>query len=174
MSYVSIYNDKLEDFIKKHPQYIPNRINSVDNLKLYHRYWASTFPDDYFKVQQIYTIDNIEYYSVKYSNSLYAEIPYPLNDDEIYDLLVDKNNIRHKNIICENLNTSYLGCEIKYWFFLQRSNSLIGSFDKYLLSSKSIISDNKYYFVLADLHKDNTYHNCRMVQDRKKNKKDRR
>lgn len=176
MSYVDIYHKKLVSFIKEYPQYIPNRINREDSLKLYHRYWTPSCATEYFKVQQIYTVDNIEYYSVKYSNLLHAEIPHPLNDDVIYDLLIDKNNIWDKNIIDTELNTSYLGCEIKYWFFLQRSNSLVRDFEKYLLSPISTISDSKYYFVLADMSKDNTYDNCRMVQDRRKNniKKDKR
>jgi hypothetical protein len=123
-------------------------------------------------VQQIYFVDDIEYYSVKYPKSLFGEFSFPVNKNTC-ELYIDKNNISSiSNII--NSNISYSGAEIRYWFFIKNidlsSNAYNGFWSFIDPDSKSLISDDKFYFLKA-IYKDGKYIKCRISLDREKEEK---
>lgn len=142
-----IYTKNMELFLSKR-NYIPRRIMQNEPLKLYKRYYCY-FDDLYFKIDNIFYIGNQEYYSVKTQN-LYYSILTEVNNNYIYEFMIDKNNIINtKEII--NTNISYSGAEIRYWFFLNQDNideNIFDRFYKFLdMNGKSVINDNKYYYL---------------------------
>lgn len=166
----NIYPEKLSNFIRNSDNnYIPRKLKTDERLRLYKRYW-SLYSDDCFKVDKVYFIDSIEYYSVKYSNLLYGEISFPVDSDYIYELHNDRNNIKDINNII-NTKSSFLGSEIKYWFYINNidltSNKYSGFWSFLDPSSKSLISDNKYYFLYASYDND-IYKDCKISLDRLK------
>lgn len=165
-----IYSDKLEKFLREeNHQYIPRKIKSNENLKIYKRYWDA-FSDTYYKIEKIYNVEDVEYYSVKYLDSMFGEISFPVDFDYTYELMVDKNNLDKIDII--NNKISYSGAEIKYWFFI--NNIDLGSeiYNKFWPfidpNSKSVISDDKYYFIFATLNKKGQYRDCKVSLDKYK------
>lgn len=164
----NIYPTKLEEFIMKNSQYVPRLMDPDDKqLKLYHRYWF-TLAEQYGKVQEVYKIEDIDYYTMKFPESLFGSITFP-EEEIIYELLIDKNNLKNINII--NTRISYSGAQIRYWFFLHK-DELGYKYKKFWSfidpNSKSLIIDNKYYFLYANL-KDDIYKNCKVVMDKSKN-----
>lgn len=144
-----LYPSNLENFITKYNNvpYIPRKITNKEHLKMYHRYF-DVVENHSFKVEKIYFVENTEYYDIKLPDKMFGVISFPLTQN-IYELIPDKNNIISKNII--NENKSYKGYEIRYWFYINRSNLNIKEYDKFISfidpSSKGCISDNKRYFV---------------------------
>lgn len=144
-----IFSKQLSDIVLEN-HYIPRKIKHNEHFKQYHRYWSS-FSEVYCKVLDIYFIKNIEYYSVKLQNSLFSELSYPLPDDYIFELLVDYKDLEHSWIINNFKLGSLTGAEIRYWFFIKDIDLNDPEYDgfwSYLdYTSKSSISDDKYYFV---------------------------
>lgn len=164
---INIYPAKLDQYLQdnKGSRYIPKRIPKDAKLLKYHKYWHSMY-NNCFKVQDIYHIDNNEYYSVRYQDSLFAELPYPV-DNNLYELYTDRRNIFSiRNII--DSKKSYSGAEIKYWFWsrhIDLEDSKYKGFVSFLdINSKSVISDNKFYFISAKLINDR-YIKCRLITD---------
>lgn len=170
---MKIYEDNVSKFILENNQYIPRKIKPDEHLKLYHRYF-SIFDSLYFKVDKIYNVFKTEYYSVKYPNFMYGEISYPIQSEYIYEFFLDKKNIKNISDIV-NSRKSYLGAEIKYWFFINNidlsEESKHYGFKSFLeLNSKSTIQDDKYYFLYGH-EKENKYLHCKIVVDKKKEAK---
>lgn len=142
---VKTYSDDLISKIKKY-NYIPKKINPTDHLKLYHRYWIPEL-GGVVKVKDIWKLDGIEYYTIKYKNDMMICFSYPIEDYcyEAYELIHDYNDIYKENIIGNN--KIYTGAEIKYWFAYHNS-SRYNKFNRYLnKTSKDFINDNRYYKV---------------------------
>lgn len=158
----NIYSNDIAEIVRKN-KYVPRKINSDIYLKLYHRYYCN-YSETYFKVQRIYLVNNIEYYSVNYSNNMGAELSGPYNVD--YELLTDYRNVEKENII--NSNNSYYGREIKYWFFINNidlNDPKYSEFWSFLNpNNKRTISDDKLYFVNA-VEVNNMYKNCTITID---------
>lgn len=168
----NIYPEKLSNLIGyNNNSYIPRKLKIDERLRLYKRYWTS-YSNDCFKVDKVYFIDGIEYYSVKYSNLLHGEISFPVDSDYIYELHTDRNNIKSINNII-NTKASFLGSEIKYWFHVNNidlSSIKYSGFWSFLdPNSKSVISDNKYYFLFASYDND-IYSDCKISLDRNRSK----
>ena len=166
-----IYPDKLEKFImEENHLYIPRKIKINEHLKKFKRYWSS-FSDLYFKVEEIYFANDIEYYSVKYPNLLFGSISYPLNHEFTFELMIDKNNIANMDNII-NTKISLSGAEIKFWFFIKKidmnSDKYSGFWSFIDPNSKSLISDDKYYFLYASYNNE-IYKDCKVSLDRSKN-----
>ena len=162
-----IYPEKLEEFIKEGHNYIPRKLKFREHLKLFKRYWLC-YSDSYLKVDQIYNIENVEYYSVKFPNSLFGQISYPLDEDSTFELMLDSNNVENvDNII--NTKVSYSGAEIKFWFFIKNidmnSEKYCGFWSFIEPNSKSVISDDKYYFLYA-FYSNDIYKKCKVSLDR--------
>lgn len=141
-----IYPDKLESFLMRYPEYIPYKINdSSSHLLMYRRYWIDDM-NEIIKILDVYEINNIEYYFVKISSSFYGIKPYPV-EGLSYELIPDKNNIKRKFIIDDNIY--YNGAEIKFWFFTHGIKSgKYKSAMKYLdNTSKYLLEDSEYYKV---------------------------
>ena len=160
----SIYPPKLEEYIKS-SRYIPRKIRKNEHLKIYHRYWLNDY-NDAAKVDDIFTENHIEYYSIKYNN-MYGCISNPVSVDT-YELLYNKNEIEKINII--NSSKSYTGAEIKYWFWMNNIdisiNSKYSGFWSFLnQNSSNILIDNKYYFVS---YNKNRRQKCQMILDKYK------
>lgn len=166
---INIYPAKLDQYLKdnKRSRYIPKRLPKDSKLFKYHKYWHSMYCNC-FKVQDIYSIEDNEYYSVRYNDSLFAELPYPVND--LYELIPDRRNIYSiRNLV--DSKKSYTGAEIRYWFWTRNidlENSKYKGFASFLdINSKSTISDNKFYFIAAKLV-DEKYIKCRLIVDESK------
>lgn len=159
----TIYPKKLVEFLNTSSNnYIPKRINKNDRLKLYRKYWTS-FNDLFFKVMNIYDVNGVEYYSVKYKDMLNGEISYPISDDNIYELLIDRKQLDKINII--NDNTAYSGADIKYWFFIHNidlDSPKYKNFAQFIYpNSNSCISDSKYYKLFTN-YINNVYVDCKI------------
>lgn len=158
------YPDKLEQFIREEGhEYIPRRLRKSEHLRLFRRYYR-TYTNDCIKVYQIYYANNIEYYSVKYIDMMLGEITYPLNEDDTYELMKDKNDIAHKDNIINDDN-KYTGAEIRYWFFVgnRLENPMYERFISYILPySQNSICDNKTYYIKASLI-DKKYTDCKLI-----------
>lgn len=159
-----LYPLGLNEFLKSN-NYIAKRLKQGERLKKYHRYWC-LYQKMYFKVLDIYEVDGVEYYSIRYSNSFSAEIPYPI-DDYIFELLVDYSNIKSKNIIDSHISLS--GAEIRYWFFAnnidlasKKYSNFWGFLDQ---NSKSKISDEKYYIIYSTIE-NNVYKDVKISLDK--------
>jgi hypothetical protein len=147
-----VYPVELEQEIRNN-NYIPRKCKPKERLKLYHRYWSSSY--GIFKVDDINFIRGVEYYYIKFdSNRMLAVISYPITDN-IYELLHDYDKIETKTII--NSNKSFTGAEIKFWFVKNKINFADPKYDGFLsflsINSKNIISDSKFYFVIRDKSK---------------------
>lgn len=172
----NIYPPKLQELLQSKKEiYIPRKMTSGENLKLYHRYWSS-FDNTYMKVDRIYLINNIEYYSVKYPDKLYGEISYPLNTEYMFELSSDKTNIYFLDDII-NTPISLLGSEIRFWFYINKidfNNTKYNGFWAFLdYNSKSSICDDKYYYVKA-IESSNNNFDCRISIDKSKEKREKR
>lgn len=170
-----IYTDKMEEFLRKQNYtYLPRKIREQEHLKLYKKYY-STLSDTCFKVNQVYYTGGIEYYSVKEIGTLlFAEISYPYESEYLYELLTDRRNVIHlQNII--NTNISYSGAEIKLWFLYQKDNNKLSKYSKFISfidpNSKSVICDEKYYFLYGKESEKGIYYDCKMSADISINKR---
>ena len=169
-----IYPEKLKEYIlseESNIDYIPRHIKFNEHLRLYRRYFVTCFGDDCIKVDEIYDVEGVEYYFVKYPNSLYGTISFPLDNNYTYELLIDKKDIKNiDNII--NTKVSYTGAEIKYWFFIHNidlsSEKYIGFWSFLNPNSKNVISDDKYYFVKSIKEENGIYIDCRISLDKSK------
>lgn len=167
-----IYPEKLKEYILSEESmidYIPRHIKFKEHLRLYRRYWVNYFDDECIKVDQIYEVDGIEYYSVKCTNCLYETITYPLDCNYTYELMIDKKDIKNIESII-NTNISYTGAEIKYWFFMNKidlsSEKYIGFWSFLNPNSKNLISDDKYYFVKSVLDTNGNLIKCKISLDK--------
>lgn len=141
-----IYPQKIGSFLKKHPIYIPYKINNPrERLKFYRRYWLED-RHEIIKVLEIYEIEDIEYYFIKIGTSLYGSIPYPVKE-ATYELVPDQNDLFNiDNII--NDDKYYRGAEIKFWFFLHNDvmRKYIKDIKSYIdMNSKNNLNDNEFY-----------------------------
>lgn len=168
-----IYSVELADLVKK-KQLIPRKINYNEHLKIYKRYWLDE-SKSYFKVEDSYIIRGNEYYSVKYAGEMFGQLSYPV-DNSCYELRTDRKNIKEISSII-NTNKSYLGAEIKYWFFVHSidlESKEYKEFNSFLNPrSKSLISDNKFYFLFGKIVNGN-YVDCKICVDENKSKKKKR
>jgi hypothetical protein len=156
-----LYPVGLCEFLRNN-RYIPRRVKEQEHLKTHHKYYSIDM-NRYFKVLDVYQIGNIEYYSIRYSNTMQAEISYPITD-EIYELLTDFSCIKNKAII--NCGEYYSGAEIRYWFF---SNNIdLNEKDYYGFwgfldsNSKSKIIDEKRYVIRTD-YENGIHKNVRVI-----------
>lgn len=142
-----IYSEALEEEIIN-TKYIPRKFKENEKLKLYHKYWIPEFGGT-IKVHEIEYINGIPYYFIKFNKNMSANITYPCNYIDMYELLHNYDNIENENII--NSSKSYSGAEIKFWFIVNKIN-----FNDYRYkgfwsfvddTSMSVVADNKYYFV---------------------------
>lgn len=170
-----IYTEKMEEFLRKEKYtYFPRKIKKSDHLKLYKKYY-SAISDTCFKVIQIYYTGGIEYYSIKELGTLlFAEISYPYESEYLYELLTDRKNIiKIPNIV--NTNISYSGAEIKLWFLYQRDNNNLDKYSKFISfidkNSKSVICDEKYYFLYGKESDKGIYYDCKVSVDISNNKR---
>lgn len=165
----NLYPEKLEKFILAGNIYIPRKIKQDEHLKLYKRYWLVQ-DDEYLKVDQVYSVEDQEYYSVKYLNGLYGEISFPLNHNFTYELFCDKKNVTNMETIL-NQRYSFTGAEIKFWFFIHNidlEEEMYNGFISFLdPDSKSLIADDKHYFLKAKLD-EGIYKDCKIFLDREK------
>ena len=146
--------------------YIPKKMSKLESLKLFHKYWslADVAP---FKVENIYNVEDTEYYSVKFiSTNKYGIISFPLDKYSSYELISDRNDIKNAESII-NVKNKYYGSEIKYWFFTHNidfDNPKYNVLKSYIeIGGKNIISDNKLYFLKADIDKQGNYYNYRFI-----------
>ena len=163
---MNIYPPKVQKYARK-KKFIIRRIKDNEHLKNYKRYWDNS-SEMCFKVHQVYTVQDNEYYSVRFSGLLFSELCYPA--DVTYELKPDVNNIaKRTNII--NSRRSYTGAEIKYWFMIRQIDLNSEKYEGFVSfldpTSKSVISDDKYYFINAKL-KNNIYSDCKIVLNRHK------
>ena len=94
---------------------IPRKIpNKQKYFKLYHKYYCKDFiPSSYFKVISVFTIDDIQYVELLFSDDIHWIIPNEIiYKDDTYELMYDKNDILNQNII--NSDNSYPGYQIIY------------------------------------------------------------
>ncbi len=145
-----IYPAKLEEYIIS-SRFIPRKIRSNEHLKIFHKYWTTSF-DRTIKVEDIFTAERVEYYTIRYDFRMYGCISHPLAVDTCYELLHNKEGIENNIII--NENNSYSGAEIKYWFIVNHidfDDSKYSGFWSFLNpESDNLLIDNKYYFVSYD------------------------
>ena len=172
MTIKHLYPPKLEEFIKENTCYIPRLIRFDEHLKMYHRYWRIS-QSEYFKVYQIYDVEGDEYYSVKYMENLTGELSFPIDKNNIYELLYDRRLIGEVPFIINN-RISYSGAEIRFWFFIKKidlDSRRFNGFWSYLDPlSKSAISDDKYYYLFGrDI--DGEFRDCKVSLDRIKEQK---
>lgn len=160
-----IYPEKLEQYIRS-SKLVPRKIRDAEHLKLFHRYWISSF-NDIIKVEDIFVTGGSEYYTIRYNPRMYACISYPLLSDSCYELLHNKENIENNKLI--NGNISYTGAEIKYWFILNNidfDNNKFSGFWSFLNpDSDNLLIDNKYYFVSYDKRRKQK---CQVILDKSK------
>lgn len=163
-----IYPKQITNFLKNNNQYIPKRMDKNEHLKLYKRYWLLD-SEIQFKVQRVYQVFNREYYTVRYPESLYGEISYPINES-FYELSIYKGHILNiDNIV--NCKKSFTGSEIKFWFYRNKDNLDEYKFRKFFpfvdYKSLSCIADDKYYY-LVGYEANNTYKKCKVIIDKNK------
>lgn len=148
--------------------FIPKKIHKKQKrFKLYHKYYCSEFiSTSYFKVIDIFNIDDQEYVVLLFSDNIQWLIPNIIDYyNHTYELIYDKNNIINQNII--NSKESYPGFQIIYWFY-QKYNKKYSEFKPYIEDNgKSKIQDNNYYFVEADFL-NGKYINTKITLDRRK------
>lgn len=144
-----IFPPKLEEFLKEGNIYIPRRIYNDEHLKLHKRYWIDNI---FYKIDEIYLVNNVEYYIARYERTLLATFSYPINNDYTYELLVDRVEIATTNIL-KTPNVSYTGAEIKTWFLLNNiefENEFKFCWPFLDPTSQCLISDSKSYFIYLD------------------------
>lgn len=167
----TIYPEKLEKILKISPGYVPKKINPKDRLKLYHKYWSNEYPESAFKVINIFTIDSIEYYQIKYLKTLFqAAISYPVYGT-CYELIQDHNKIRKKDISSIlNITSGYYGSEIKYWFFynnIDLNDKKYCGFKPFIeIEGKNSLCDSKKYNLLANINENGNYEYCHAILSR--------
>ena len=142
-----IYSEALEEEVIN-TRYIPRKFRENEKLKLYHKYWVPEFGGT-IKVHEIEYINGIPYYFIKFNRNMSANITYPCNYTDMYELLHNYDNIEKENII--NSSKSYSGAEIKFWFIVNKidfDDPQYRGFWSFLDdTSMSVVADNKYYFV---------------------------
>lgn len=145
-----IYSEFLEKEIIA-TKYIPRKFKPNEKMKLHHKYWIPDF-EGTVKVNDSDIIDGITYYFIKFGKYMNACISYPLSYDNMYELLHNHDSIENEEII--NSSKSYSGAEIKFWFIVKEidfEDPLYKGFWPFLDdTSKSVVADNKYYFVKYD------------------------
>lgn len=168
---MTIYPKSIEECLEsRQDKYIPRKLNKDEHLRLYKRYFQ-LFQNVYFKVIDVYNVEDIEYYTIRYHESLIGEISYPLDNSTTYEMMIDKHEIANlDNMI--NVSHSYTGAEIKYWFYSHNidlsSDQYIGFASFIISGSKNEISDDKYYYLKA-IKDNNIYRKCRCSSDRMRN-----
>lgn len=142
-----IYSEALEEEVIN-TRYIPRKFRENEKLKLYHKYWVPEFGGT-IKVHEIEYINGVPYYFIKFARNMSANITYPCNYTDMYELLHNYDNIEKENII--NSSKSYSGAEIKFWFIVNKidfDDPQYRGFWSFLDdTSMSVVADNKYYFV---------------------------
>ena len=161
-----IYPKELSDYIKK-TNYIPKKIKSVNEIKLYAKYFSLEEGKDGFKIEDIIEVDNQIYYQIKFlSNNRQALVPYE-ESFHYYELMTDKNDIKNLESII-NTPILYFGSEIKYWFFshnINLSGRKYKNFYNIIIESGREISDKKLYSLLAKYDdKKKIYYDCQAIQ----------
>ena len=156
-----IYNQCLSNIIsKKKYSYVPRKLKKYESYKQYHKYWTPEFKS-FFKIENIFIACGTRYYEVKFvMSNTYGIITDPYDIEDVYELMQDRNNIRElDNII--NTDISYYGSEIKYWFFVHNSNTKkYNSIEQYIENNgHNNLSDNKLYFLSANIDSDGNYSN---------------
>ena len=167
---INIYPKGIEKILS-YTSYIPRLVRPKEQLRLHHRYHLSEYKS-YAEVINIITIGKDKYYTLRFKNSIQACISLPIFD-QCWELIADSNNIKKLNNIINN-KRSYSGAEIKFWFYINRdkvNNQNYKDFFSYLnRSSLSVISDDKWYYVVAEKAKSGKYTNCKLQIDRRKDK----
>lgn len=170
-----IYPKSLEEYMKSKPEsvYIPRRLYNDEKLRLYKRYYQ-VFQELYFKVIDVYNTDGIEYYTIRYNDSMIGTMTFPIDYSTTYEMIPDRMDIANlDNII--NTDISYTGAEIKFWFYshnIDFDDEYYEKFYPYISNtSKSEISDEKSYFVYTST---NESRKCRFVLDKFKLKRRKR
>ena len=165
------YPDSLLYIIRHcNSSFIPKKIpENQKYFKLYHKYYCKDFiPTSYFKVIDIFNIDEIQYIELLFSDSIHWLIPNNIiYKDSTYELIYDKNNIMNQDII--NSEESFLGYQIIYWF-CRKYNKKYYEFKPYIeYNGKSRIQDNCSYFISADFRR-GKYINPKIILDRREQK----
>lgn len=110
---------------------------------------------------EILEINGQEYYDVMTQpGKMSSCISYPIEYNEVYEMVPDKLGIKDKYIIGHK--NSFYGSEIRYWFLVNRENFLpehyrmyMNGFGEFLDSySNYAISNNKKYFVVHNPEKE--------------------
>lgn len=165
---ISIYPSQVQNIIllKTFKSYVPKKLNNKEHLKLFHKYFSLEEKSP-FKVEKVYEINGIEYYSIKYIlNHQYALISYPVDVNSYYELILDRNKLNEIDIINDSSLFLY-GSEIKYWFFINNidldNKKYIGFRTFILYNHNNTISDSKQYTIKADVDKKGCYCNIRFM-----------
>lgn len=161
------YPDKLLYLLKTNKvAFIPKKIPTKQkHFKLYHKYYVDEFvPTGYFKITDIYSINDIQYVTLSFSDDLFWSIPNEIPDCNAYELIYNNNDINNKNIL--NTNESYPGYQILYWFY-NRNNLKYSEFGSYVNDNgKSRVQESCNYFLYADF-RNGKYINPRVKLDRR-------
>lgn len=145
MSQLVMYPEDLQEEIVKYKNYIPRRLRYHERLKQYHRYYNESY--GIFKVKEIYTEGNNEYYCITFGSSMTAVIQYPCyNNKRTYELLRNYNGIENASII-NNRVQLFTGAEIRFWFLVNNdvdfnNENYIGFFND--LKQDRIYDGRKY------------------------------
>lgn len=160
-----IYSEALEEEIIK-TRYIPRRIKKNERLKVFHKYWMPEFGGT-VKVNEIEYYNGTAYYFLRFAKNMMANITHPVEQENVYELLHNYDEIEKDNII--NSSKSYSGAEIKFWFIVNKidfSNPLYEGFLSFVNDkSLNVVSDNKFYFVK---YNPNSRQKFKVIVDRSK------
>lgn len=139
-----IYPPKLIDEILK-SKLIPRKCKKDEKLKLYHKYWIPDYKE-VIKVEEIMTINDAEYYIIRY-NGMSGIIPHPVRSfDNIYELLHNYNQLQNDSII--NSDKRYTGAEIKFWFIYNSDIFKDKEYEGFLpLLLNNNLVDSRFYFI---------------------------
>jgi hypothetical protein len=166
MKYIS-YPNNLENILEKHKNiFIPKRVpNKQKYYKNYHKYFCKEFSSEsYFKVIESYNVEDINYVTLSFSDNIYWTIPNEINEDEVYELIYNKNDLLNQNII--NSDISYYGYEIIYWFY-NKFNYKYSEFIPYIEDGgKCRVNENCKYFLYAK-YRNGKYINIQLKTDRR-------
>lgn len=146
--------------------FIPKRVSYKQKyFKLYHKYYCEEFiSDSYFKVIDMYEIEGERYVILSFSNSIFWTLPNEINEDVMYELVYDKNNLLKQNII--NSDISYFGYEIVYWFY-NKYNYKYTEFIPYIEDNGDCrVNEYTKYFIYAD-YRNGKYTNIKIKIDRR-------
>lgn len=166
MNYIT-YPDNLKLILDKHNNiFIPKKVtNKQKQFKVRHKYFYQEFSSDsYFKVIESYDINEENYVTLSFSNTIFWSVPNEIIENEVYELIYDKSNILSQNII--NSEKSYYGYEIIYWFY-NKYNSKYSEFIPYIEDNgKSRVNESYKYFLYAK-YRNGKYTNIQIKLDRR-------